>query len=97
MTCTSRWNSNRSSRDSLLRSPPLYSTFPSVGAMKPSRSLARVVFPLPVSPTTPVIEGELSFMDKDTFSNATVSFLLKRPPLLKTLVTFRASRSTVIS
>ena len=67
-------------------------TLPNVGLMTPSRSLANVVLPLPLSPATAVIEGRSVEIANVTSSTATVTLERLKSPPPNALVTFWSSR-----
>src|SRR5438876_12391102 len=96
MTWTSRRNARHSARNIACRSRPSYWTCPDVGAVRPRSRRLSVVFPLPLSPTTAVIDGRSPSMASEKSSRASVGPRSKRP-LPKTFVTRRASSSVVIA
>src|SRR5258708_3531557 len=75
---------------------PRYITSPRVGAITPNSKRAKVVLPLPLSPTIAVIEGGSVSTRSEKLSNAIVDRRAKSPPP-KTLVSWRASSKTVIA
>src|SRR2546427_6197975 len=96
MTWTSRRNARHSARDIACRSRPSYWTCPDVGAVSPRSRRLSVVFPLPLSPTTAVIDGRSPQMASEKSSSASVDVRSKRPPP-KIFVTRRASSSLLIT
>ena len=91
MGWTSRLNSRRSLPDIFETSRPSYTTLPVVGLITPSSNRAKVVFPLPLSPATAVIDGRSAEIANEISSTATVMLERLNSPPPNTLVTLCSS------
>jgi hypothetical protein len=58
---------------------PRYDTWPVVGVSRPSKRRAMVLLPLPLSPTTEMIEGKLGSTDSEKSRSATTPVVLNIP------------------